>query len=120
MEPRKRDLKKAGKLLIVELGRLGTLIIGLVILTYFPTQITWEINLSIYAGGVALTHLWIFKGMAGNPPPTWKDFHIYAQDSGIPLTVFGWPFVLLIFAPEEVEHALKRKLKVLPVEELAE
>lgn len=112
----KRDWKKAGKLLIAEIARLLTLILGLYVIAVLPTQIPWEATLGLYLAGVVITHVWVFKGLSGNHSLT--DFHAYAQDSGIFLVVFFWPaFVFFTFGPEDVSYKVKKKLGVLPSKE---
>ena len=111
MSEKKRDLRKAGKYAIVELVRLAVIGAGFILIGRVLPEIPWQITAAVYVAGCIVMHFNVFRGMAGNPPPTWRDIHLYARDSGIPLVVFMWPAMLFfVFGPEAVEHALKKRL----------
>jgi len=109
----KRDLRKAGKLVLIETLRLTTLGAGFTFVGRVVPLIPWEITLAVYLAGIIVAHLWIFRGLAGNPPPTWRDIHLYAEDSGIAIVVFLWPIVLIFIAfPEAVENLIRKKFGI--------
>lgn len=113
MTEKKRDLKKAGKLAMAETLRLTTIAAGFAFVGRVVPLVPWEITLAVYLAGIVVAHFWVFKGMAGNPPPTWRDIHLYGRDSGIGIVVFLWPIVLLFVAfPEFVEYTVRKGLGV--------
>ena len=115
MTEKKRDLKKAGKLAMAETLRLTTIGAGFAFVGRVVPLVPWEITLAVYLAGIVVAHFWVFKGMAGNPPPTWRDIHLYARDSGIGIVVFLWPLVLLfVAAPEAIDHMIRKRFGVLP------
>ena len=115
MTEKKRDLKKAGKLAMAETLRMTTIAAGFAFVGRGVPLVPWEITLAVYLAGVVVAHFWVFKGMAGNPPPTWRDIHLYGRDSGIGIVVFLWPLVLLfVAAPEAIDHRIRKKFGILP------
>lgn len=112
---KKRDLRKAGKLALAEALRLTTIGAGFAFVGRVVPLVPWEITLTVYLAGLVAAHFWVFKGMAGNPPPTWQDIHLYARDSGIGVVVFLWPLVLLfVTAPEAVDHRIRKRFGIQP------
>lgn len=112
---KKRDLRKAGKLVLAETLRLTTIGAGFAFAGRVVPLVSWEITLTVYLAGIVVAHFWVFKGMAGNPPPTWRDIHLYSRDSGIGIVVFLWPLVLLfVAAPEAVDHRVRKRLGIQP------
>ena len=105
----KRDWKMAGKLLLAHFTRIGVLLFGLYAICVLPTQIPWQVTFGLYAVGVVATHVWLFKGFAGNHRLT--DYDAYVQDSGIFHVVFLWPaFLFFTFGPEITEGIVRKSL----------
>ena len=118
MPKNKRDLKTAGKLAMAETLRLTTIGAGFAFVGRVVPLVPWEITLAVYLAGIVVSHFWVFRGMTGNPPPTWRDIHLYGRDSGIGIVIFMWPiFLLFLFAPEAVSHLIRKKLGILDNDE---
>lgn len=113
MTEKKRDLRKAGKLVLIETLRLTTLAAGFTFVGKVLPMIPWEITLAVYLAGIVVAHFWIFRGLAGNPPPTWWDIHLYATDSGIAIVVLLWPVILIfVVFPEVIENMIRKKFDI--------